>query len=93
MSALLRRFRMTSPLLRDRIAAGMLFVIAEIEVAVVGGDAPVVLLMLAAAGYSLPFAWRRVWPLPVVVVVVRSSATVVTGSAACNRAESASRRR
>ncbi|HET8952281.1 MAG TPA: histidine kinase [Solirubrobacteraceae bacterium] len=72
MSALWRRARMTSPLLRDRIFAGLLFVMAEIEVLVVGGDAPLPLLMLAAAGYSLPLAWRRVRPPLMVAVVVAS---------------------
>jgi signal transduction histidine kinase len=63
---------MVSPLLRDRIVAVLLFVTAEIEVATVGGDAALPLLMLAAAGYTLPFAMRRVRPLATVVVVVAS---------------------
>ena len=50
--------------------------IAEIEVATVGGTAALPLLMLAAAGYSLPFAWRRVHPLPTVIVVVGSVVTM-----------------
>src|SRR5262245_60302605 len=63
---------MTSPLLRDRIAAVLLFVLAEIEVLTVGGDAPMPLLMLAAAGYSIPFAWRRVRSPAAELVVVLS---------------------
>ena len=72
MSRMWRRIRMISPLLRDRTVAVVLFVIAEIEVATVGGDAPLPLLMLGAAGYSLPFAIRRVRPLLAVVLVVAS---------------------
>jgi signal transduction histidine kinase len=72
MSRMWRRIRMISPLLRDRTVAVVLFVIAEIEVATVGGDAPLPLLMLGAAGYSLPFAIRRVRPLLTVVLVVAS---------------------
>ena len=59
MSRLWRRIRMASPLVRDRVAAALLFVVAEIEVATVGGDAALPLLMLAAAGYTLPLAFRR----------------------------------
>jgi hypothetical protein len=82
MSRLWRRVRMSSPLLRDRVGAAVLLVTAEIEVATVGGTAALPLLMLAAAGYSLPFAWRRVHPLPTVIVVVGS---VVGMSAAAVR--------
>jgi signal transduction histidine kinase len=81
MSVLWRRIRMTSPLLRDRIVAGVLFVTGEIEVLTVGGEAPVGLLMLAAAGYTLPFAWRRVRPplaVAVVVVSVVSTSLLLT---------------
>ena len=76
MTRLWRRLRMVSPLLRDRVVALSLFLIAEIEVVSVGGDAPVVLLMLCAAGYTLPFAIRRVRPLAAVVIVVVSVVTM-----------------
>jgi signal transduction histidine kinase len=72
MSALWRRLWRATPLQRDRLFGAALFVGAQIEVVVVGGDGPLPLLMLAAAGYSLPFAWRRVYPLGVVCVVVAS---------------------
>ncbi len=73
MSALLRRLRMLSPIMRDRIFAAALFVAAQAEVLSVGvSDAPLPLLMLAAAGYTLPFAWRRVRPLAAVTIVVLS---------------------
>jgi len=73
MSALWRRLRMISPIARDRIFAASLLVAAQVEVLSVGtGDAPLPLLMLAAAGYTLPFAWRRVRPLAAVTIVVVS---------------------
>jgi len=78
-TALWRRVRMLSPIARDRIVAGVLFVAAQTEVLSAGvGGAPLPLLMLAAAGYTLPFAWRRVHPVAAVAVVV---ASVVTESA------------
>ena len=71
MSRLWRRLGMTSPLVRDRVAAAVLFVAAQIEVIYVGaGEAPLPLLMLAAAGYTLPFAIRRVRPLVAVSIVI-----------------------
>ena len=73
MSALWRRLRMTSPVARDRAVAGVLFVAAQIEVVTVdSGDAPLPLLMLAAAGYTLPFAIRRTRPLWAVAIVLAS---------------------
>ena len=72
MSRLWRRLRMVSPLARDRVVAAVLFLTAEIEVATVGGTAAMPLLMLAAAGYTLPFAFRRLRPLATVIVVVAS---------------------
>ena len=56
MSRLWRRIRMVSPLVRDRVVAALLFLVAEIEVATVGGDAAMPLLMLAAAGVSARIA-------------------------------------
>jgi signal transduction histidine kinase len=72
-----RRVAHSTPLQRDRAFAVVLFAFAELEVVIAGGDAPLPLLMLVAAGYSLPFAWRRAHPLAVVIVVVGS----VTGEA------------
>ena len=73
MRSLWRRLGMASPLVRDRVAAAVLFVAAQIEVVHVGaGDAPLPLLMLAAAGYTLPFAIRRTRPLLAVVIVIAS---------------------
>ena len=73
MSRLWRRARMTSPLARDRVFAAVLFVAAEIEVLSVGhGDAPLRALMLAAAGYTLPFAFRREHTLAAVCIVIAS---------------------
>jgi signal transduction histidine kinase len=69
-TALWRRALRASPIERDRVFAAVLFVVAQLEVILVGGDAPLPLLMLVAAGYSLPFAWRRQEPLGVVCVVV-----------------------
>jgi signal transduction histidine kinase len=64
---------MTGPLARDRVVALLLFAAAEIEVASVGhGDAPLAALMLAAAGYTLPFAFRREHTLAAVCVVIAS---------------------
>jgi signal transduction histidine kinase len=64
---------MTSPVTRDRVVAAMLFVAAQIEVVTVGsGGAPLPLLMLAAAGYTLPFAIRRTRPLLAVAIVIAS---------------------
>ena len=73
-SALWRRAVRATPIERDRVFAVLLFIAAEIEVAIVGGDAPLPVLMLIAAGYSIPFAWRRIHPLGVVCVVVASVA-------------------
>jgi signal transduction histidine kinase len=64
---------MTSPLVRDRVAAALLFVAAQIEVINIGaGGEPLPLLMLAAAGYTLPFAIRRTRPLLAVTIVIAS---------------------
>jgi signal transduction histidine kinase len=71
-SALWRRALRSTPLDRDRAFAVVLFVAAEVEVVISGEGAPLPLLMLVAAGYSLPFAWRRVYPLGVVCVIVAS---------------------
>jgi signal transduction histidine kinase len=71
-SALRHRIARSTPIERDRAFAAVLFVAAVLEAAIVGGDAPVPLLMLAAAGYSAPFAWRRVYPLGTLIVVVLS---------------------
>jgi signal transduction histidine kinase len=65
------RARRATPIQRDRAFAALLFAVAELEVAIMG-DAHTLLLMLTAAGYSLPFAWRRRHPLGTVVVVVCS---------------------
>ena len=70
MRTLWRRISHATPIERDRAFAVVLFVVAQLEVITVGGDAPLPLLLLAAAGYSIPFAWRRVYPLGVVCVVV-----------------------
>ena len=78
MNALWRHVVHATPLQRDRAFAALLFVVAELEAIIAGGDAPTPLLMLAAAGYSLPFAWRRAHPLATVCVVVGS----VVGEAA-----------
>jgi len=68
-----RRLRMVSPLARDRVVAVLLLVAAEIEVLSVGhGDAPLGLLMLAAVGYTVPFAFRREHALEAVCVVIGS---------------------
>jgi signal transduction histidine kinase len=68
-----RSLRLLTPVARDRIAAGVLFAVAQIEVLAVGsGEAAIGWLMLAAAGYSLPLAWRRAFPLTAVLVVVAS---------------------
>ena len=75
MSSLWRRAQRATPIERDQAFAAVLFVAAEIEVLFVGGQAPMPLLMLVAAGYSLPFAWRRIHPLGVVCVVVGSVVT------------------
>ena len=74
MSRLWRSLRLLGPIGRDRLFAAAMFVAAEIEVAVVGGDAPAPLLALAAAGYSVPLAWRRLHPLAVVFVMAGSVA-------------------
>jgi signal transduction histidine kinase len=72
-SRLWRRARMTSPLARDRVFAAVLFVVAQIEVIGVGsGDAPLWALMLAAAGYTIPFAFRREHTLAAVCIVIAS---------------------
>jgi len=71
-SRLWRRVTHATPLQRDRAFAVVLFVVAELEAIITGGDAPLPLLMLAAAGYSVPFAWRRSHPLAAVCVVVAS---------------------
>ena len=56
-----RRLRMTSPLARDRVAAGLFFALGQIEVlSVFESDAPLGLVMLAAAGYTLPLATARI---------------------------------
>jgi signal transduction histidine kinase len=53
--------------------AALLFVAAQIEVVSMGsGDTPLPLLMLAAAGYTLPFAIRRKRPLIAVSIVIAS---------------------
>jgi signal transduction histidine kinase len=71
-----RRLRMTSPLARDRVAAVVLFVAAQIEVVSTGGgDAPLALLMLAAAGYTLPLAIRRDHTLLAICIVIASVAS------------------
>ena len=72
MRRLWTRFMRATPLKRDRYFAALLFAFSEAEVLVIGGDAPLPLLMLVAAGYSLPFAWRRQHPLGVVAVVAVS---------------------
>ena len=73
MSRLWRRLRMTSPLARDRVVAVALFCAAEIEVLSAGhSDAPLGLLLLAAAGYTLPFAIRREHTLAAVCIVIAS---------------------
>jgi signal transduction histidine kinase len=64
MNALWHRLRTTSQTTADRALAGLLFVLGQIEL--LGQprlDAPVVLCMAAAAGYTLPLAWRRRHPL------------------------------
>jgi len=64
---------MISPLARDRVVAGLLFVGGQIEVVTVGpGDAPLPFVMLAAAGSTLPFAWRRVYPLTAICAMLGS---------------------
>jgi len=75
-----RRLRMTSPIARDRVFAVLFFLAAQFEVLTADhAGAPLGLLMLAAAGYSLPFAIRRVVPLAAVSIV---AVTVVIESAA-----------
>jgi signal transduction histidine kinase len=71
-SALWRRAVRTTPLERDRAFTVVLFAVAQTEVLVQGGDAPLAVLMVLAAGYSLPFAWRRAHPLGAVLTVVGS---------------------
>ncbi len=79
MNRLWRWPRRLGPVGRDRLFAAMLFVTAELEVLTIGsGEAPLALAMLAAAGYTLPFAWRRVRPLAAVAIVI---ASVVSESA------------
>ena len=73
MSGLWRRLRMTSARPRDRAFALILFAGAEIEVLSAGhSDAPLGLLLLAAAGYTLPFAIRRDHTLAAVSIVIGS---------------------
>jgi len=70
-----RRLRMTSPLARDRVAAALFFVLGQIEVVTVfNSDAPLPLVMLAAAGYTLPLAIRREHTLAALCIVVGSVA-------------------
>jgi signal transduction histidine kinase len=71
-TGLWRRVWHATPSQRDRAFTVVLFVAAQLEAIIAGGDAPLPLLMLAAAGYSLPFAWRRAHPLGMVCVVVAS---------------------
>jgi len=72
-SRLWRQVRMTSPLARDRVCAAVLFVVAQIEVLSMGsGDAPLWALMLAAVGYTVPFAFRREHTLAAVCIVIAS---------------------
>ena len=78
MKRLWRTLRM-DPLVRDRVIAAALFAAAQIEMVTVGSPgAPLPLLMLAAAGYTLPLAFRRTHTLAAVAVVAIS---VVTESA------------
>ncbi len=80
MNRLRRRLLMASPAARDRVGAALFFFAAELEVLTAGTDgAPLALVMLAAAGYTLPFALRRAFPLAAVSIV---AATVVIESAA-----------
>jgi signal transduction histidine kinase len=80
-TALRHRLRRLSPLTVDRVVAGILFVTAEIEVAVQGADGPVVHALLLATGFTLPFAFRRTHTLLAVVLVVASVVTLsATGS-------------
>ena len=79
MSRSLRRAGMMTPIARDRAFAVLFFVAAVIEVFIVErGDAPLGLLLLAAAGYTLPFAIRRDHALVAGCVVI---ASVVSESA------------
>jgi signal transduction histidine kinase len=72
-SRLWRSARMMSPLARDRAFAVALFVAAEGEVLAVDQDgAPLSLLMLIAAGYTLPFAIRREHTLLAICTVIAS---------------------
>ena len=54
MSALWRRAVRATPLERDRVFAALLFVVAELEVAIAGGDAPTPLLMLSPRATRCP---------------------------------------
>jgi signal transduction histidine kinase len=64
---------MTSPVARDRVVAVLLFAAAEIEVLSTDHDgAPLAALMLAAAGYTLPFAIRRERALIAVPIFIAS---------------------
>jgi signal transduction histidine kinase len=64
---------MTSPVARDRVVAVLLFAAAEIEVLRTDQDgAPLAALMLAAAGYTLPFAVRRERTLTAVSIFIAS---------------------
>ena len=79
MSRLLRRVGMTTPVARDRAFALLLFLAAEAEVIGVSHPgAPLGWLMLAAVGYTLPFAIRREHTLLAVCLVI---AAVVAESA------------
>jgi signal transduction histidine kinase len=73
MCARRRRLRLLCRVARDRAVAAVLFVAAQVEVLSIGsGEAALPLVMLAAAGYTLPFAIRRVRPLAAVTIVVVS---------------------
>ena len=73
MSRSLRRVGMLTPIARDRAFAVLFFAAAVIEVFIVDrGDAPLGLLLLAAVGYTLPFAIRRDHALVAVCLVIAS---------------------
>ena len=69
----MRRLRRLGPVERDRLLAAALFVLAQIElVSAAPESAPLALCALAVAGYTLPFALRHRYPLPVAAAVVGS---------------------
>ena len=73
MSRLWRRLGMTTPVARDRAFAVLLLGAGLAEVLSVESDgSPTALLMLAAAGYTVPFAFRRQHPLAAAFVVATS---------------------